>query len=224
MVLHYISVTFSSRLFGGIMKKVLFFIALVTSSIFIVSCSKKQVEQSVSNNTDSQESTNMSTQELTPTPSATSEDSTNKNVDHYLCSEDEELLFSFQIADSNKSASICTSKNQQEYIIYRYGTKDKVELEYPEKTEASWDLFTYSYCLRGGGKENEGLDLNYLSFENGGYTYEIYDEYSAVDDKHIVGIKVTNQETNEETDILGDSDSMKGSLISLRDNAKINNE
>jgi len=65
------------------------------------------------------------------------------------------------------------------------------------------------------------LDLNYLSFKNGGYTYEIYEEYSAESDKPIIGIKVTKQETSEETNILGDSDSTKGSLISLRDNSKI---
>lgn len=150
-----------------------------------------------------------------------SDDSNNEIVDNYLCNEHEDVLFSFKIANSNKSASICISKNQQDYIIYRFGTRDKIELVYPIKAENSWSLFTYSYYLRGGGTDNEGLDLNYLSFKNGGYTYEIYEEYSAESDKPIIGIKVTKQETSEETNILGDSDSTKGSLISLRDNSKI---
>lgn len=151
-----------------------------------------------------------------------SEDSNNKSVDNYLCCENEDVLFSFNIADSEKSVSICISKDQQDYIIYRYGTKDKIELEYPIKAENSWSLFTYSYFLRGGGTGNEGLDLNYLSFDNGGYTYKIYEEYGSESDKPVIGIKVTNQETNEEKDILGDSNSIKGTLISLRDNTKIN--
>lgn len=144
------------------------------------------------------------------------------NVDSNLCGENEEVLFSFKVANSNKVASMVISKNQQEYITYRYGTKEEIELEYPIDTENSWDVFTYSYYLRGGGIGNEGLDLNYLSFDNGGYTYQIYEEYSSESDKPSIGIKVTNKETNEVTDIQGDSNSMKGTLISLRDNTKIN--
>ncbi len=154
----------------------------------------------------------------TNNPTVTSEES---SVDHNLCSENEDILFSFKIANSNKSASICISKNQQDYIIYRYGTEDKIELEYPVKTDDSWSLFTYSYYLRGGGPDNIGLDLNYLSFKNDGYTYVLYEEYDSESDIPLIGIKVTNQETNEETDIPGDSNSMNGTLISLRDNAKI---
>ena len=65
----------------------------------------------------------------------------------YLCKEIEDVLLSFQIADSNKFDPICFSKNQQDYIIYRYGTKDKIELEHPLKTESSWKDFTYSYYI-----------------------------------------------------------------------------
>ena len=149
-------------------------------------------------------------------------DKVDSNVlDDNLCNEKEDLLFSFKIANSNQTASICISKDEQEYIIYRFGTKDKIELEYPIETEKSWSLFTYSYYLRAGGIDNEGLDLNYLSFEHDGYSYEIYDEYSAESDKSVVGIKITNQDTKEETNNLGDSDSIIGSLISLRDNTKI---
>lgn len=144
------------------------------------------------------------------------------NVDSYLCGDDEEVLFSFKVTNSNKVASMVISKNQQEYITYRYGTKEAIELEYPIDTENSWEVFTYSYYLRGGGIGNEGLDLNYLSFDNSGYTYQIYEEYSSESDKPSIGIKVTNQETNEVTDIQGDSDSIKGSLVSLRENTKIN--
>lgn len=145
-----------------------------------------------------------------------------KRVDNYLCNENEDVLFSFKIAGSKKFASICISKNQPDYIIYRFGAKDKIELEYPIKTENSWSLFTYSYYLRGGGTDNEGLDLNHLSFDNDGFTYEIYEEYNSESDKPMIGIKVTNRETFEETNILGDSDTIKGSLISLRNNTKIN--
>ncbi|MBE5966866.1 MAG: hypothetical protein E7255_07855 [Lachnospiraceae bacterium] len=157
--------------------------------------------------------------ELTPIQEETS----TEEVNEHLCSENEEVLFSFAIANSKKTASICISTNQQDaYIVYRFGTKDKIELVYPENTENSWDAFTYSYYMRGGGAGNEGLDLNYLEFENGGYVYKLYEEYSSESKETRVGILVTNRETGEETVIEGDSNSRTGSLIDLRDNDRIN--
>lgn len=157
---------------------------------------------------------------ITPTiaPIVTTEEKLNE----YLCNDDEDILFSFKMAKTNKTASICISKNQPDYIVYRYGTKDNVELVYPEKKDAySWNKFTYSYYVRGGGAENEGLDLNYLIFENGGYEYKIYDEYSSNDNLTKVGITVTELKTGNETEIGGESDSVYGSLIDLRENQKV---
>lgn len=153
------------------------------------------------------------------------EDLLDEKLDDYLCGENEEVLLSFNIANSNKTASICISKSQPDYIVYRFGTKDYLELEYHDMKDAdSWARFTYSYYLRGGGAGNEGLDLNYLIFDNGEYEYQIYDEYSAEDDKTRVGITVTSLETGDETDIEGKSDSIQGGLVTLRDNEKINIE
>lgn len=168
----------------------------------------------------------------TPTPSFDSQNSIEDNkttngpakeeVKNELCSEDEDVLLSFKIANSDKIASICISKQESGYIIYRYGKPEDIELEYPDKTESSWDEFTYSYYLRGGGAANEGMDLNYLDFVNGDFNYEIYQEYDSVSDETTVGITVTNLKTGEETDIQGDGNSIKGSLIDLKDNDKVN--
>ena len=49
-----------------------------------------------------------------------------------LCTESEETLFSFKLADSSKTLSVCVSKEQQDYIVYRLGSKDKIELEFPK--------------------------------------------------------------------------------------------
>lgn len=138
-----------------------------------------------------------------------------------LCIDNEEVLFSFKLADSPKTLSVCVSEIQPDYIVYRFGTKEKIELEFPENKLDSWSKFTYSYYLRGGGAGNEGMDLNYLSFENGGYKYEIYQEYTAEDNMTNVGVKIIDRATNKETDIKGLSNSIEGSLINLRENQKI---
>ena len=63
------------------------------------------------------------------------------------------------------------------YLIYRFGTKDKIEFEFPDKNESSWTKFKYSYYSRGGGKRNAAQDLIHISFINNGYKYFLYDTY-----------------------------------------------
>lgn len=134
--------------------------------------------------------------------------------------EKEDILFSFQVKDSDKYVTVSTEKSQQNYLIYRFGTKENVELAFPEARDNAWDQFTYSYYMRGGGTENEAMDLNYLEFENGGYLYKIYEEYVA-DGETVVGILVTNKDSKEESKIEGDTTTVEGSLIPLRDSDKI---
>lgn len=160
---------------------------------------------------------NKPTNTTTPVPETTPKIMYNEN----LCTDDEEVLFSFKIENSAKILSICLSKKQPDYIVYRFGTKEKIELEFPEIKSDSWTKFTYSYYLRGGGKENGGMDMNYLSFENGGYEYQIYQEYTAKDELTKVGVKIKEKSTNKETDIKGLSNTKIGSLINLRGNNKI---
>ncbi|MBP1756529.1 MAG: hypothetical protein H6Q59_2927 [Firmicutes bacterium] len=147
-----------------------------------------------------------------------------QELDNNLCGENEELVFGFPIAGSKKRLAVCIGGTSQEYITYRFGTKDKVEFEFPEEQSDSWNKFIYSYYLRGGQKENEGLDLNYLTFENDGFQYKIYQETAAESGKTEVGILVTDLATNVETKIEGIAEEAEGSLITLRENDKISIE
>lgn len=155
------------------------------------------------------------------TPKAPGTDDAETEYNENLCTEDEEILISFKTENSDKVLSVCISKTAQEYIVYRFGTKEKAELDFPVDKADSWSKFIYSYYLRGGGKENEGMDNNYLTFENGGYEYKIYQEYAAVDESTAVGVIVKDKSTNKETDIKGLPDTLIGSLVGLRSNDKI---
>jgi outer membrane protein assembly factor BamE (lipoprotein component of BamABCDE complex) len=124
-------------------------------------------------------------------------------------------LYSFRTFEGKK-VSICKD-TLDKYLIYRFGTEEKVELEYPNDKSSSWDNFKYYYYLRGSGIQNEGMDENSLSFSNGKYKYEIYDNYTAMDDFFEIGIKVINTENGLVTTLKGELSSQKGSLINLRD-------
>ena len=131
----------------------------------------------------------------------------------------ETRIFSFE-TDAGKTAVICKGDNDS-YLVYRFGTKSKIEFQYPdERSNLTWKLFTYSYYFRGGGKENAGLELNYLSFKNNGYIYKLYQEYSAEDSTESAGIVVTAKDLKE-TDIKAVKNSVKGSLVDFRYSDKI---
>jgi len=128
----------------------------------------------------------------------------------------EQLIFSF---DTKNGKHVELSKDQaNSYIVYRFGTADKIEFEFPAKSKESWSKFRYSFYLRGGGIQNEGMDLNYIHFTNEGFKYTIYDTYFAKGQESGVGIMVTNLKTNKTTDVKGIHQSRKGTLINFREN------
>ncbi|MCS3797975.1 hypothetical protein [Niastella sp. OAS944] len=134
--------------------------------------------------------------------------------DFLLKSESE--IFSF---DTQNGKHVLLAKDKANaYIVYRYGTKDSVEFEFPEKNKDSWNKFKYSFYLRGGGVQNEGMDLNYVYFINKGYKYSICDTYNSVGNKSELGIEVTNLKTSKTVDIKGVGKTRKGTLIDFRDN------
>jgi len=129
--------------------------------------------------------------------------------------DNENLIFTFQ-TKKGKIVTICRDKND-EYIVYRFGTSEKVEMEYPEnKDKSSFEKFEYSGWMRGGGVKNEGMRLDYLVFSVNNFKYIIYDTYFAVDDKSNIGIKVVNTQTNKTTDFKGVNKTRKGTLSDFR--------
>lgn len=137
---------------------------------------------------------------------------------NYLLS-NEESVYSFE-TQNGKKMLLAKDKNDN-YIVYRFGTKTKIEFEFPKKTQESWSKFKYSFYLRGGGKMNEAMDLNYISFVNKNYKYVIYDTYFSVENKTTIGVKIIDLNTGKIIDIKGNIKSRRGNLVGLRDNKHI---
>ena len=86
----------------------------------------------------------------------------------------ETTVFSF-ITSRGKTVALCEGP-QSAYLVYRFGTAAKMELQYPAVLDASsWKKFTYSWYFRGGGLANAGHSDAHLAFRNGKVTYELYD-------------------------------------------------
>ncbi|WP_347218410.1 hypothetical protein [Chryseobacterium sp.] len=125
----------------------------------------------------------------------------------------EEIIYSFETKNGKKMTLVKDKKD--EYIQYRFGNKNKVEMEFPSaRTKDSWKQFSYRSYHRGGGKQNAGMDLNYLSFANNGYQYQVYKSYYAEEESYSTGITVTDAK-GKETDIAGIYKTIKGCLCDL---------
>lgn len=127
----------------------------------------------------------------------------------------EEMIYSFDTQSGKKMALVMDKGN--EYIQYRFGSKDRIEMEFPlDRNKNSWKQFKYKSYHRGGGKQNAGMDLEYLNFINNGYTYSLFKAYYAEDGSLSTGITVTDSK-GKSTDINGIHKSIKGCLCNLED-------
>lgn len=121
------------------------------------------------------------------------------------------VVLSFK-TKKNKQIVICRDKDNK-YLVYRFGSQTKVELQFPDKLDqSSFKKFDYSSYFRGGGIDNLGMSLDYLSFINGGYRYVIYKTYASesVGNEDEIGIRIIHLKTNKETKIEGDFNSLEG--------------
>ncbi|MDU9048701.1 MAG: hypothetical protein Q3M30_07600 [Candidatus Electrothrix sp. Rat3] len=134
----------------------------------------------------------------------------------------ETTVFAFRLKNSGKYLSVSQGKaDGRDYLVCRFGKPSAVELEFPAKKENSWDEFSYWWYLRGGGPQNDGMDLNYLAFVNNDWEYVVYEEYAAVPDTYEVGVLLVRPSDCKYIDLLGVPDSVVGALMSFRDNENI---
>jgi hypothetical protein len=132
----------------------------------------------------------------------------------------EKLIFSFQNAQGKRA--VLAKDSLDRYIVYRFGFSKQVEFQYPTVPDSSsWQLFKYSWYLRGGGKMNEGLDLNYVQFTNDQTKYVMYETYAASNEEKSIGIRIIPLNKGEALNMPGRIRSRKGSLIDLRNCALI---
>jgi hypothetical protein len=138
-----------------------------------------------------------------------------------LCKKNEVLIFAFQFKNK-KWVSVCKEKND-EYIVYRFGTKERTELTYPQKLDSSsWQKFTFKGYSRGGGKQNAAMSYAFLSFNTNNVFYEVYETWNSEDEKEDCGIQV--KEGEKSFDMKGLVKTRKGTLLSLQFNEKIKTE
>ena len=131
----------------------------------------------------------------------------------------EEIIYAFDTKNGKKMALVKDKTNK--YIQYRFGSKTKVEMEFPaRRTKESWKQFHYNSYMRGGGKQNAGMEIDNLLFTNNGFQYVIFRSYQSEDESFSAGVIITDSK-KKETRITGNYKSVKGCLCHLQDSGMI---
>jgi hypothetical protein len=138
--------------------------------------------------------------------------------DSLLSKENENTVFAFQL-ENKKWVSVSKEKSGK-YLVYRFGNKDKIELQIPTVLDtSSWSRFKFSGYNRGGGRENAAMFFGYLSFGTKGIGYEVYQLWNSEDSVEHCGLYVIAK--GKLTDMKGNVESKKGNLINLLYEGKI---
>ncbi|MBA4197329.1 MAG: hypothetical protein C0459_07215 [Chitinophaga sp.] len=134
-------------------------------------------------------------------------------LDDRLCKSNEEIVFSFRLITNGKTISLCKDKNDK-YLVYRFGTKENVELTFPKVLDkASWQNFKYYSIHRGGGKGNGGMGDIYLNFKNENAEYTVYHFWRDENRSNEIGIEV--KVGNKKLKLKGNINSQEGALQEL---------
>ncbi|MES2836271.1 MAG: hypothetical protein V4667_02015 [Bacteroidota bacterium] len=128
----------------------------------------------------------------------------------------EEIIYSF-VTSENKTVVIAFEK-QQNYVVFRYGTNEKVEVEIRESKTTAEKKFKYSFFKRGTPKHTNYLDLNYLNVNVGATQYVIFEDYIALGVEPEIGIIITDANIGDRKEIKGDLTTKKGSLNFFKEN------
>jgi hypothetical protein len=138
--------------------------------------------------------------------------------DSLLCKRNENTVLAFQL-ENNKWVSVSKEKNGK-YLVYRFGNKDKIELQVPAVLDtSSWNRFLFSGYNRGGGKENAAMRFGYLSFRNKETVYEVYELWNSEDDEEHCGLTVMIN--NKASNLKGILASRHGNLVDLLQEEKV---
>ena len=129
----------------------------------------------------------------------------------------EEVIFSFETKKGKKM--VLAKDKDNEYIIYRFGTENKIELEYPEKNKESWSKFSYFYYGKPGGPENNGMYCHSVNFKIDDYSYSIYSNLHLYEegDENNIGIIINNEKRGKRKKIEA-YQSIEGTLDDFLDN------
>ncbi len=128
----------------------------------------------------------------------------------------ESRIYSFTTTTGKKM--MLAEDDDNKYVVYRFGTKDKIELEYYSKATDSPKKFTYYGFFRPVTDGIYGVDENAIHFYIGNFNYTIFDngyeenQEEGGGSNREAGMHVTDTATKKTTEINANLKTIKGSI------------
>jgi hypothetical protein len=91
-----------------------------------------------------------------------------------LCLDREQTIFSCATGKSAKWISVCASPaldKKDSYLQYRFGMREKIELQFPAEKNSSIPQFKFEHYFR------YRVDRSELAFDIGPYRYAVFHDY-----------------------------------------------
>jgi hypothetical protein len=111
------------------------------------------------------------------------------------CSDNEQILFSCQIAKSHKVVSLCAAKElakDRGYVRYIFGKLGKPEFTFPSSPANALDAFNYEHYFRAQ------VDRTAILFVNHAIEYRVFDNYDGeTQPHHQQGVSVIDASAKE---------------------------
>ncbi len=125
----------------------------------------------------------------------------------------EKLVMEFNTL-SGKRLVIAADKNGK-YIVYRFGTQDHVELQFPNDLNHSYTAFKMSTETQEKKAPPSGFSYTQIHFSNGGFTYNIFNQFEENGNIVKSGLIIEDLKSGKKSLIRADINSLKGSLDNL---------
>ena len=139
------------------------------------------------------------------------------NLNEFLASPEQTVIFSFNIVDNDKTLSLLTDANNN-YLIYRFGKPDNIELQFPKTIDKkSWKEFTFESYTDNKNKSE------HIVFINVDYQYSVYFNQDLTNNTSKVGVQVASLNNGKIiTDVKGIVKSISGSFEFFKNTDLVN--
>jgi hypothetical protein len=137
------------------------------------------------------------------------------NLNSDLACENQKIIFSFKTKKKHKTVSLITNA-KEDYLIYRYGTPEHLEFQYPKIiNDSSWKkFFVENY-------KSQSALLIHIEFKNDNWKYTIfYNEFLKSPKNNKVGIILTSPK-GKHIKVDGDIKTIKGDINYFRFSPKV---
>jgi len=133
--------------------------------------------------------------------------------EHDFIRANEKLVMEFNTLSGKRL--VISADRDGKYIVYRFGSQNHVELQFPNDLNHSYAVFKLSTETRGRKAPPSGFTYTQIHFSNGDFTYNIFNQFEENGNIAKSGLIIEDLKSGIKSLIRADMNSLKGSIDNL---------